>query len=147
MKKKKAILKIDSWSNKDGLLTFYVNDLYLRSMIDYVVELCTKKHGGYMKLEISPPYRQRSTGQGSQNNKIWGMITQICKETGYNAADMEEYAKKRATVRGYPYTVNPLTGDIKYASMADINTVEASYLIDELYVIAAEAGVEIYEGD
>lgn len=144
MEKTKVIMHINSYHK--GYLILYISDMGVQSRLKSLTELCNKKHGGYVKLELSAPYPPRTTGVGSQNNKIWGMITQICRKTGYSVDNMEEYAKKRATVRGYPYTVNPLTGDIKYASMTEISTVEASYLIEELYVIAAESGVDIYEG-
>ena len=138
MEKKKAIMKIESFSHKDGTLLLSVADFGVRAMLNGLVELCESKHGSYIKLELSPPYRARSTGLGSQNSKIWAMIQQIANYTGYDITDVEEYCKLRAVKRGYPYKTNPLTGAIKPASMTTINTVEASYLIEELYQIASE---------
>lgn len=143
MEKKKAIVKINSFSNKDGTLLLSASDNAVRAMLSELVDLCNAKHGGYVKLET--PYPPRTTGKDSQNNKIWGMITQICNHTGYTLPDMEDYAKIRAIVRGYPYRVNRITGEIKPYSMTEIDTVQAGYLIDELYQIAAESGTEIYE--
>lgn len=49
--------------------------------------------------------------------------------------------KLKAVRRGYPTKTNPLTGQIKPLSMTEINTVEAGYLIDELYQLCAEMGI------
>lgn len=145
MEKTKAVMKIESFSNKDGTLLLSASDNAVRAMLSELVDLCNAQHGGYMKLEMSVPYPPRTTGKDSQNNKIWGMITQICNHTGYTSIEMEDYAKKRAIVRGYPYRINRLTGEIKPWSMTEIDTVQAGYLIDELYQIAAESGTELYE--
>lgn len=145
MEKTKAVMKIESFSNKDGTLLLSVSDFGVRTLLQSLVDLCKQKHGGYVKLELSAPYPPRTTGVGSQNNKIWAMITQICNHTGYTLPDMEDYAKLRAVVRGYPYRENRITGEIKPYSMTEIDTVQAGLLIDELYQIAAESGTEIYE--
>lgn len=76
-------------------------------------------------------------------SKIWKLITEISKETGNDLHDVEEAAKERAIRRGYPYHQNKITGQIKPVSMTEISTVEAGYLIDELYRIAAEYGVNV----
>ena len=82
MEKKKAIMKIESFSHKDGTLLLSVADYGVRAMLKGLVELCDNKYSGYMKLEMSPPYRPRSTGLNSQNNLIWKLITEIAKATG-----------------------------------------------------------------
>lgn len=145
MEKKKAILKIESYSSKDGMLLLSVSDNGVRAMLKGLVELCEQKYGGYVKLEMSPPYRSRTTGRGSQNSKIWACIQQIAKETGNDVQDVEDAVKERAMKRGYPYKVNPLTGKVKPASMTTINTVEAGYLIEELYQIASEMDIRLDE--
>ena len=55
--------------------------------------------------------------------------------------DVEEWVKLKAVRRGYPTKTNPLTGQIKPLSMTEINTAEAGYLIDELYQLCAEMGI------
>lgn len=145
MEKKKAVMHVESFSSKDGFLLLSVEDYGVRAMLQGLVGLCTDKYGGYMKLEMSPPYRARTTGDLSQNNKIWLMITKIAQQTGNEQQDVESAAKERAVKRGYPYRMNKLTGRYVPASMATINTVEASYLIDELYAIASEYGVDLGE--
>lgn len=145
MEKKKAILKIESYSSKDGMLLLSVQDYGVRAMLKDLVELCEQKYGGYVKMEMSPPYRPRTTGRGSQNSKIWACIQQIAQETGNDVQDVEDAVKERAMKRGYPYKVNPLTGKVKPASMTTINTVEAGYLIEELYQIASEMDIRLDE--
>ena len=147
MEKKKAILKIESFSHKDGTLLLSVADYGVRAMLKGLVELCEKKYGGYVRMDMSPPYRPRSTGQNSQNNLIWKLITVIANETGNELEDVEIAVKERALKRGYPYRQNKLTGKPVPASMATINTVEASMLIEELYQLAAEYEITLDEGE
>ena len=115
MEKKKAILHVDSFNN--GLVTFSVSDYGVRAMLKNLFDLCWGKYGGYVKLELSPPYRPRTTGLESQNNLIWRLITIIANETGNELADVEEAVKERALRRGYPRKINPITGKVKPASM------------------------------
>ena len=143
MEKKKAIMHIESFSHKDGTLLLNVQDYGVRAMLQSLTEVCDKKYGGYMKLEMSPPYRPRTTGENSQNNLIWKLITIIANATGNELPDVEEAAKERAIKRGYPYRVNKITGKPMPASMTTISTVEASYLIEELYQIAAEYEIRV----
>ena len=145
MEKKKAVFCIDSFSVKDGTIVLSVSDYSVRSMIKGLVDFCTTKYGGYIMMEMSPPYKPRSTGVGSQNNKIWAMITEIANSTGNDVDDIQDAVKMRAIRRGYPYKVNRLTGAIKPASMTTINSVEAGYLIDELYQLAAEYEIQMPE--
>lgn len=145
MDKKKAIMKIESFSHKDGTLLLSVDDYSVRAILQDIVALCETKYSSYIKLELSPPYKPRTTGQGSQNSLIWKLIQEIAKATGNELSDVEDAVKERAVKRGYPYKVNKLTGKIKPVSMTTINTVEAGYLIDELYQIAAEYEVDIDE--
>ena len=74
MTKVKAILRIESFSIKDGTLLLSVSDYGVRSAIKSLEELSVQKYGGYIKCEITPPYKSRTTGKGSQNSKIWAMI-------------------------------------------------------------------------
>jgi hypothetical protein len=141
MQKQKAILKIKSFSHKDGELLLYTDDYSVRAMLKGITELCNKKYGGFIQLDLCPPYKSRTTGKGSQNNLIWKLITLIAQETGNDLSDVEEAAKERACKRGYPYKLNKITGRAKPVSMTEISTVEASYLIDELYQICSELGI------
>jgi hypothetical protein len=143
MKKTKIIMKIESFIHKDGMLLLSVSDYGVRSLLKNLTELCSVKHGGYMQLEVSPPYKKRSTGDKSQNNLIWKLITIIAQETGNEIEDVEIGAKERAIKRGYPFHQNKFTGKPMPESMKKINTVEAGYLIDELYAIANELEIKL----
>lgn len=147
MEKKKAIMKIESYSSKEGMLLLSVSDFGVRTMLKGLVDLCTQKYGSYIKLEMSPPYRPRSTCVHGQNRHIWSHIQQIAQETGNELEDVEDYIKQKAVRRGYPTKQNKLTGKIRPVSMKTINTVEAGYLIDELHQLAAELEIDLEEGE
>ena len=146
MEKQKAILKIESFSNKEGFLVLYAQDYGVRAMLQGLVDLCKAKYSGFVRLEMSPPYKSRSTQVGGQNRHIWGHLQQIAQETGNDVADVEDYIKQKATRRGYPVHENKLTGEIKPVSMTGINTVEAGYLIEELHQLASELDIILDEG-
>lgn len=139
MIKTKVILRIKSFSEGDLILN--ASDFGVRAALKNITELCNERYGGFMKLELSPPYKPRSTGKGSQNSKIWACIQQIAQETGNDIEDVEDYIKMKAVARGYPYKVSKLTGQVKPSSMRDINTSEASLLIEELQKLASELGI------
>lgn len=145
MQKTKVIMKIESY--KDGKLNLSVDDWGLKAAIKGLSDLCFQKYGGYMKLEMSPPYKPRTTQVGGQNRHIWGHMQQIAEETGNDISDVEDYIKQRATRRGYPVHENTLNGEIKADSMKGINTVEANYLIDELHLLASELNIVLDEGE
>lgn len=145
MEKKKAVMKIESFSHKDGTLLLSVADYGVRAMLKGLVELCTARYGSYVKLEMSAPYKPRSTQIGGQNRHIWGHIQQIAQETGNDVQDVEDYIKQRATRRGYSVHENKLTGEIRPVSMTGINTVEAGYLIEELHQLASELDITLEE--
>lgn len=145
MEKKTAVMKIESFSTKDGILVLSVSDCGVRTMIKSLSELCGNKYGSYIKLEMSPPYKPRSTCVHGQNRHIWAHIQQIANETGNDIEDVEDYIKQKATRRGYPVKQNKLTGEMKPVSMKEINTVEASYLIEEVHQLAAELEIQLEE--
>ena len=103
MEKKKVIMKIESFSHKDGTLLLSTSYWSVRASLKDLVQLCDDKYGGFVRLELSPPYRARTTGLNSQNNLIWKLITIIAKETGNELSDVEDAVKERAIKRGYPY--------------------------------------------
>lgn len=140
--KSRVIAKIQSFSYKDGLLLLSVNDCGARVVLKDMVDKCEGKYSGFMRLDIAPPYRPRTTGKDSQNNLIWKLITLIAEATGNELVDVEEAVKERACKRGYPYRINKITGRAKPKSMTEIDTVEAGYLIDELYEVCAEYGID-----
>lgn len=66
MEKKKAILKIESYSNKDGTLLLSVSDYGVRTMLRDFVKFLKEKYNGYIKLEMSVPYPQRTIPMNSK---------------------------------------------------------------------------------
>ena len=143
MEKQKVIMKIENFSHKDGTLLLSTSYYEIRAVIKDVVDLCENKYSGFIRLELSAPYKARTTGPNSQNNLIWKLITEIAKATGNELEDVEQAAKERAVKRGYPYKQNKITGQIVPLSMTKIDTQQASYLIDELYAIAAEYEIKL----
>ena len=138
-------MRIRTCNKREHILELETTENPVFALIGDVVDFCNKKHGGYIQIEVSPPYKKRTTGELSQNNLIWRLITLIANETGNELADVEAAAKERAVKRGYPYRVNQITGRITPLSMTEINTLEAGYLIDELHALCAE--MDINTGD
>ena len=125
---------------ENGLLIHYPS-LEIKSELKNLYERSKEKYNGYFKIDIQKPYPNRTTGEGSQNNKFYALVTEICKETGNDLEDVKDALKERAIKRGYPYTVNKLTGRIRPASTTEVNTLEMSYLIEEAIQECAELGI------
>ena len=123
-----------------GLLIHYPTK-DARAEILHLYESSKDKYNGYFKIDIQKPYPNRTTGEGSQNNKFYALVTEICKETGNDLEDVKDALKERAIKRGYPYTVNKLTGRIRPASTTEVNTLEMGYLIDEAIQECCELGI------
>ena len=102
-----------------------------------------EKHNCYFTVELKLPYKSRTTGEGSQNNLFYALVTEICKETGNDLEDVKDAVKERAIKRGYPYKINPINNQIKPFSTTQVNTVEMGYLIDEAIQLCAELGIVI----
>lgn len=95
--------------------------------------------------QVLPGLRKpRSTGHKSQNNHAHGHAQQIAEYTGHEVGEVMEFAKLRATKRGYPVDIWQ-GGVVVPWSQARIDTEQAAYLIDELHQIAAELDVELIE--
>ena len=144
MGKQKVVMQISALKGENNKfsLELLTGNAAVFNLIRPVVEKCNKSYGGYIQIEVSPPYKKRTTGELSQNNLIWRLITLIANETGNDIHDVEMAAKERAVKRGYPYHVNGITGRLTLSSMTEINTVEAGYLIDELHALCAEMGIK-----
>ena len=104
VEKTKAIMKIESFSHKDGTLLLSISDYGVRARLKGLVEWCSKKYGSYMKLEMSPPYKPRSTEVGGQNRHIWGHLQQIAQETGN---DVDDHTVTVYFKRKYPAWTKP----------------------------------------
>jgi len=125
-----------------GLLIHYPS-ASVKAELLHLYEGVKEKYNGYMTLSLDKPYKARTTGEGSQNNKFYALVTEICKETGNEIEDVKDAIKERAIKRGYPYSINKITGTIRPYSTTKVNTVEMSYLIDEAIQLCAELGIVI----
>lgn len=125
---------------ENGLLIHYPSN-EARAEILHLYESSKEKYNGYFKIDIQKPYPARTTGAGSQNNKFYALVTEICKVTGNDITDVKDALKEKAIKRGYPYRVNKLTGRIKPYSTTEVNTLEMSYLIEEAIQECAEQGI------
>lgn len=142
MERTKAVMKIESYIQKEGMLLLSVNDYGVRSAIKNLSDLCEKKHGGYVKLEMSPPYRKRTI---KENDKWWAMCTEYGRHLGMSKDDVAIGVKYRAMDEGLweseevPFS---RSGQKRPVSTTKADTVQMSVLIDVLYRIAAEDGYE-----
>ena len=146
MDKKKAVMKIESFSHKDGTLLLSVSDYGVRAMLKGLVEICEKKYGSYIKLDISPPYRQRTL---PENAKWWAMCTEYGNYCGMSKDDVAMGVKYRAMEEGLweaervPFSKS---GTMRPVSTTESDTKQMAVLIDVLYRIAAEDGY-VFEGE
>ena len=143
----KQIIQVIKYSLNNDTVTFKVDKNILYNLIENLFKPMQKEHNGYILSDLKAPSRPRTTGKFSQNSHIWGHLQQIANETGNDVSDLEDYIKSKAIKRGYPYHINQLTGQIVYASMQNINTVEAGYLIDELHQLAGELNIRLVENE
>lgn len=140
MESQKAILKIESYSTKDGMLLLRASDHYVRTLLKWIIDLCQKNHGGYIKLEMSPPYRKRTL---LQNARYWAKCTEFGKFCGMTKDEVSYGVKFRAMEEGlwrgkevpFAKTVIMIPD-----SSATANTVEMNILDEVLNRIAAEYG-------
>jgi len=100
----------------------------------------------YWNVKISRPKRPRTTGWKSQNHHINGHCQQIAMETGNSFTAVKERMKELAIGRGYPKETL-VDGSVKPKSEADIDTVEAGYLIDTIHQFADEWNIRLIEED
>lgn len=145
MEKKKAIVKIESFSSKDGLLLLSARDYGIRAMLGDFIGFLMKKHNGYVKLEMSAPYPQRTL---LENAKWWAMCTELGNYLGMTKDDVSIGIKYRAVDEGLweaqdvPFSK---TGRRMPASTAESDTRQMAVLIEVLYRVAAEYGYEFSE--
>lgn len=138
MEKKKAIMKIESFSHKDGTLLLSVADFGVRAMLKGLVEFLEKNYSSYIKLEMSAPYRQRTL---PQNNRYWSKCTEFGNFCGMTKDEVSYGVKVRAMDMGLwrgkevPFSKN---GEKIPDSSATANTVEMATLEKVLDLIASE---------
>ena len=125
---------------KDGQLSLAVADWSVRSMLNSLVELCNNKYSGYIKLELSCPYKQRTI---PQNNRYWSKCTEFGNFCGMTKDEVSYGVKVRAMDMGLwrgkevPFSK---TGEKIPDSSATADTSEMSVLDKVLDLIASEYG-------
>ena len=133
-------MKIENFVMKDGELTLSVGDLGVRAMLKDLITLCQQKHGGYIKLELSPPYKQRTL---PENNLYWGKCTEFALFCGSTKEEVSYGVKERALEMGLwrgkevPFSK---TGAKIPDSSATADTQEFATLLNVLDLIASEYG-------
>ena len=125
-----------------GILFQFPSKAVKQRMLD-LFELAREKSNGYMTIDFGRVYKSRTTGEGSQNNLFYALVTEICKETGNDITDVKDYLKERAVKRGYPYEINKLTGRIRPYSTTRVDTKQMSALIEETLQLCAELGIVV----
>lgn len=71
------------------------------------------KHVTQVHVELRPPFRARTTGDRSQNNRLWGHCTDIAQQLIgddglplYTPEDIKEAMCRMAVEEGYPTTLS-----------------------------------------
>lgn len=136
MKKLDIIIK----ASENGLK---IPDDYKQTFLD-LIKYCNEKRGGYMRLILQPPFKHRSTGPKSQGNHINGHVFQISNTTGEEFEVVKMEAKRRSMKRGYPWK-SDIFGGTQPLHEYEIDTEQASFLIDELHMIADFLGIVLKE--
>lgn len=136
--KYKAIGRINSYNNGHLCLVFF--DSAVKACVNGIIKTCQKKHGGYVKIEIQPPYKQRTI---PENNRWWKMCTEYANYCGSTKDEVAMGVKWRACDEGLWELVDvpfSKTGRKEPKSTADSDTREMSVLMEVLERIASEDG-------
>ena len=108
-----------------------------------------RQAGRKLIVRVSRWYKPRTTGYRSQNTRIHGFAQQCLAALGWEGVTLEQFIywmKHRARSRGFPFHVFP-DGLAAPASERDCDTVDASYLIDEIEQFAAANGIRLLQYD
>lgn len=105
---------------------------------------CRDKFSDYVLVTIQPPKKPRTTGEGSQNHHLNGLIMQICNETGQDYDGVKLAVKMTAVENmGYPYS--EIAGRIVPQGESECSTDECAKLIEAVHVLAADLGIILQE--
>lgn len=139
-------MKVEWTARRDSLALIVPRRI--REQLSKIYEQADRGDGGYINICINNVRKPRSTGWKSQNHAINGFVQQIANETGEDFGVIKMHCKRRALTRGYPLmerggeiVYSQITGEAIPESEANISTVEAGYLIDEIQQLASELGI------
>jgi hypothetical protein len=107
---------------------------------------CRDKHNDFVLVTLQPPKRPRTTGEGSQNHLLNGIIVQICEETG-NDYDSVKDAVKMIAVEQFAYPYKTIGGKIIPQRERDCSTDECAKLIEAAQMLAADLGIIVRYGN
>ncbi len=112
--------------------------------VDMLLERSAAKHGGYMRTTFAMPFRARTTGAGSQNHAIYGIFSQVYKQSGGGGMPWEEWCDyfKSYLIPYWPFLIAP-NGKKIPKSEAKLSMEEASGIIAYLLVWCAENSIEL----
>jgi hypothetical protein len=128
--------------NKYGLF-FNLNATQI-NILRSIIQVGRDHYNDYYTVDITLPYKSRSTGLVSQSHHLNGHIAQIAQSTGNDFETIKNIIKIMAMDQyGYPST--EYKGERIPKSEADCNTVECGWLIDCAHQLAAEAGIILRE--
>ena len=114
-----------------------------------VINFINNKCGPSVLCDFKKIRKPRSTGEGSQSHHLNGHITQICRELGmWSPSEFEQVkteVKRIAHIAfGYPgKEIKP--GVWIFKSEADCDTLECSWLIEAVHLLAGELNISLIE--
>lgn len=114
--------------------------------IKHELRKCRDKHNDFVLVTMQPPKRPRTTGEGSQNHLLNGIIVQICEETG-NDYDSVKSAVKMIAVEQFAYPYKTIGGRIIPQRERDCSTDECAKLIEAAQMLAADLGIIVRYGN
>ena len=128
-----------------------------RPFIYNLFERANRLRGGNIKVEMSLPYKERTTGKEEQNRHFHGHCRDIAlqmeqkpkvkDEATYTTDKIKWYIKKEAMgEREYPMEYNSLSGEWEPIS-SKTDTITFAKLIDEAHQKASEFGFWLIEKD
>jgi hypothetical protein len=109
-----------------------------------VLRVCRDKYNNYVSCTFSPPYKPRTTGEGSQNHHLNGHIMQICNETG-NDYETIKYCVKMIAVEQFGFSYTEVAGHIVPKRERDSNTEECGKMIEAAHYLAAQLSIVLRE--
>lgn len=129
---------------KDHICFEVPADAGLQTALRRVLGVCRDKYEDYVSCVFAPPYKPRTTGEGSQNHHLNGHILQICNETG-NDYETIKYCVKMTAVEKFDYPYTEIAGHIVPKRERDCNTEECAKLIEAAHLLAAELSIVLRE--
>lgn len=115
-----------------------------KPLFNEVLDFCNKKRGGYLRVQVSPPVKKRTTGENSQSHHINGHVQLIAQSIGEDFDVVKEEAKRKAISKGYPYRTDAF-GHVQPLSETALDTEQAGHLIEALHEIAAFLNIKLKE--